>query len=57
MRYKGIFIDADDTLFDFKAGERIAAGRVLEFLGISEPARWTPITRSTPRCGGTLKRA
>ncbi len=36
MRYKGIFIDADDTLFDFKRGERIAAGRVLEHLGILE---------------------
>lgn len=37
MRYKGIFIDADETLFDFQAGERVAAGRVLEFLGIKEP--------------------
>jgi len=37
MRYKAIFIDADDTLFDFQAGERIAAGRVLEFLGIKDP--------------------
>ncbi len=37
MRYKGIFIDADDTLFDFQAGERVAAGRVLEFLRISDP--------------------
>ena len=36
MRYKGIFIDADETLFDFKAGERVAAGRVLEFLNISD---------------------
>jgi len=36
MRYKGIFIDADDTLFDFQAGERVAAGRVLEFLKIRE---------------------
>jgi YjjG family noncanonical pyrimidine nucleotidase len=37
MRYKGIFIDADDTLFDFHAGEKVAAGRVLEFLKIKEP--------------------
>ena len=37
MRYKGIFIDADDTLFDFHAGERVAAGRMLEFLKIKEP--------------------
>lgn len=37
MRYKGIFIDADDTLFDFQAGERVAAGRTLEFLGIRRP--------------------
>ena len=37
MRYSGIFIDADDTLFDFHAGERVAAGRVLEFLKIKEP--------------------
>lgn len=37
MRYKGIFIDADDTLFDFHAGEKVAAGRVLEFLKIREP--------------------
>ena len=36
MRYKGIFIDADETLFDFQAGERVAAGRVLEFLKIRE---------------------
>jgi putative hydrolase of the HAD superfamily len=36
MRYKGIFIDADDTLFDFQAGEKVAAGRVLEFLKIRE---------------------
>ena len=37
MRYKGIFIDADDTLFDFHAGERVAAGRMLDFVGITEP--------------------
>ena len=37
MRYKGIFIDADDTLFDFQAGEREAVGRVLEHLGIVDP--------------------
>ncbi len=37
MRYKGIFIDADDTLFDFQAGERVAVGRVLEHLGILDP--------------------
>ena len=37
MRYKGIFIDADETLFDFQAGERVAAGRVLELLGIKDP--------------------
>ena len=37
MRYKGIFIDADDTLCDFHAGERVAAGRMLEFLKIKEP--------------------
>jgi len=37
MRYKGIFIDADDTLFDFQAGERVAVGRVLKHLGITDP--------------------
>ena len=36
MRYKGIFIDADDTLFDFHTGERVAAGRVLEYLKITD---------------------
>ncbi len=36
MRYKGIFIDADDTLFDFQTGERVAAGRVLEYLRIAD---------------------
>lgn len=37
MRYKGIFIDADETLFDFQAGERVAAGRMLEFLKVADP--------------------
>jgi putative hydrolase of the HAD superfamily len=36
MRYKGIFIDADETLFDFRQGERIAAERVLRHLGIAD---------------------
>lgn len=36
MRYKGVFIDADDTLFDFQAGERVAVGMVLKHLGITD---------------------
>lgn len=41
MRYRGIFLDADETLFDFRSGERIAAGKVLEFLKISDPAAFS----------------
>ena len=41
MRYKGIFIDADDTLFDFQTGEHVAAGRMLEFLRYSDPGALT----------------
>jgi 2-haloacid dehalogenase len=37
MRYKGVFLDADDTLFDFQQGERIASMRVMAFLGVTDP--------------------
>ena len=37
MRYKALLIDADDTIFDFRAAEAYAIGRVLDFAGIDDP--------------------
>ncbi len=36
MKYDAILIDADDTLFDFRAAERAAIGDILTLLGIQD---------------------
>ena len=37
MRYSLILMDADDTIFDFQAGNRKAVGMLMEELGLSSP--------------------
>ena len=40
MRYRGILMDADDTLFDFKAANRASVGQLLDELGYRHPDRY-----------------
>ena len=40
MRYRGILMDADDTLFDFQAGNRRAVNRLMDEIGYFHPDRY-----------------
>ncbi len=46
MKYDAILIDADDTLFDFRAAERAAIGDILTLLGIQDVEAPTDPQRS-----------
>lgn len=38
MRYERIYMDADDTLFDFQTGNRRAVNQLMHELGLDDPA-------------------
>ncbi len=40
MRYRGILMDADDTLFDFQAGNRRAVNQLMDEIGYYHPDRY-----------------
>ena len=39
MRYRGVLMDADDTLFDFQTANRRAVARLMDELNYRHPDR------------------
>ena len=56
MRYKGILIDLDMTLFDFDAGNRIAVNRLLDEVGYHSPDRFDEYEAVNKACWAALER-
>lgn len=56
MRYKGIFIDLDMTLFDFDAGNRIAVDALLDEVGYRSPDRFAEYEAVNRACWAALER-
>ena len=56
MRYRGILIDLDMTLFDFDAGNRIAVGRLLDEVGYRAPDRFEAYEAVNLACWAALER-
>ena len=56
MRYRGILIDLDMTLFDFDAGNRIAVDRLLDEVGYHSPDRFDEYEAVNKACWAALER-
>lgn len=56
MRYKGILMDADDTLFDFQAGNRRAVGQLLQEIGYDHPEGYEQYETINKTCWAELER-
>ena len=56
MRYKGILIDADDTLFDFQAGNRRAVYQLCDEIGYTHPDRYEQYEEINLACWAALER-
>lgn len=56
MRYKGILMDLDMTLFDFEAGNRIAVGLLLDGVGYRAPNRYEEYEAVNKACWAALER-
>lgn len=56
MRYKRILLDADDTIFDFEAGNRNAVGLLMEELGLSSPTVFDEYQTINHACWEALER-
>ncbi len=56
MRYNGIFFDADMTLFDFDAGNRIAVNQLLDEVGYHSPDRFDEYEAVNKGCWAALER-
>ena len=56
MRYKLILIDADDTLFDFQAGNRLAVNRLMAELGLDSPGLFDEYQQINHACWEALER-
>ena len=56
MRYKRSLFDADDTLFDFQAGNRRAVGLLMEELGLASPTVYDEYQRINHACWEALDR-
>ena len=56
MRYRGILIDADDTLFDFQAGNRNAVRRLMDEIGYRHPDRYDQYETINQSCWAELER-
>lgn len=56
MRYKGILIDLDMTLFDFDAGNRIAVDRLLDEVGYHSPDRFEEYEEVNRACWAALEK-
>ena len=56
MRYSLILMDADDTIFDFQAGNRKAVGLLMEELGLSSPTVFEEYQQINHACWQALER-
>lgn len=56
MRYKGILIDADETLFDFRTANRRAVGQMLDALGCDHPDGFDRYEAINQACWAALER-
>ena len=55
MRYKGILMDADDTLFDFQAGNRNAVNLLMDEIGYFHPERYDQYEAVNRACWAELE--
>ena len=56
MRYRGILMDADDTLFDFQAGNRAAVNRLMDEIGYFDPDRYEQYEAFNRACWAELEK-
>ena len=56
MRYKLILLDADDTIFDFQAGNRRAVAALMAELGLSSPTVFDEYQAINHACWQALDR-
>ena len=56
MRYKRILLDADDTIFDFQAGNRRAVAALMAELGLSSPTVFDEYQAINHACWEALER-
>ena len=56
MRYKRILLDADDTIFDFQAGNRRAVAELMDELGLSSPTVFDEYQSINHACWEALDR-
>ena len=56
MKYKRILLDAEDTLFDFQAGNRRAVAELMEELGLASPTVFDEYQSINHACWQALER-
>ena len=56
MRYKRILMDIDDTIFDFRQGNRNAVGLLMEELGLASPTVFDEYQAINHACWEALER-
>ena len=56
MKYKRILLDADDTLFDFQAGNRRAVAELMDELGLASPTVFDEYQAINHACWEALER-
>ena len=56
MRYRAILFDADETLFDFQAGNRIAVNQLMDELGYLDPDRYEQYEAINLECWAALEK-
>ena len=55
MRYRGILFDADETLFDFQAGNRNAVNALMDEIGYRHPDRYDQYEAENQACWAELE--
>ena len=55
MRYRGILMDADDTIFDFQTANRVAVGLLLNEIGYEHPQRYDQYQEINHACWRLLE--
>ena len=55
MRYRGIFMDADDTIFDFQTANRVSVGLLLNEIGYEHPQRYEQYQEINDACWKLLE--
>ena len=55
MRYRAVLFDADETLFDFQAGNRNAVSQLMDELGYHHPDRYAQYEAINQQCWAALE--